>query len=121
MRRLATYMAGDVVEIVCDTGHVASDILATVVDARILEAEEGDFDELTSTQRHVPRILSSDAELKEVELVDVLQECSSIGDDLACRIAANAGGNVLVNELQASYWVKWTYYSMLKRSLGIGS
>ena len=69
-------MAGDVVEVVCDAGHVAADVLAAVVDARILEAEEGDLDELAGAQRHVLRILGGDAELEEVELVDVLEEGS---------------------------------------------
>ena len=59
-----------------DARHIATDILATIVDARILQAEESDLDELASAQRHVPRIFSSDAELEEVELVDVLEEGS---------------------------------------------
>ena len=121
MRIKTTHMAGDVVEIVCDAGHVATDVLAAVVDARVLETEEGDFDELTGAQRHVLRVLGGDAELEEVELVDVLEECSGVSEDLARRIAADANGAVLANELLNSCQVKRAYYSMLKRSLGIGS
>ena len=86
-------MAGNVVEVVGDAGHVASYVLAAVVDARVLEAEEGNLDELASAQRHVLRVLGGDAELEEVELVDILQESSGVGEDLARRISADAEEN----------------------------
>ncbi len=82
-------MAGNRVEVMNDARHVAADILTAVVNARVLEAEEGDLDELASAQRHVPCILSSDAELEEVELVDVLEEGPRVGENFARRITAD--------------------------------
>ena len=100
MRQWATYMARDRVKVMTDARHVAPDILATVVNARVLETEEGDLDKLASAQRHVPRVFSSDAELEEVELVDILEEGSRVSDDLAGGIAANANRDVLDNGVQ---------------------
>ena len=95
-------MARDRVKVMTDARHVAAHVLAAVVDARVLKAKEGDFNEFTSAQRHVPGIFSSDTELEEVELVDVLQEGAGVGNDLACRIAPNADGNVSENEIRNS-------------------
>ena len=115
-----TYVTGNGEHVVRYTGHEAPHVLATVVDARVLETEEGDLDELAGAQRHVLCILCGNAELEEVELVDVLEECSGVGKDLARRIATDANGEVLANELPTP--AKYSaYYSMLKRSLGMGS
>ena len=86
-------MTGNIIEIMGNARHVAADILTAVVDTRILQAEEGNLDELASAQRHVPRILGSDAKLQEVELVDVLQERTRICQYSSGRRATNTEDN----------------------------
>ncbi len=73
-----------------DAGHVTPDVFTAVVDARILETEEGDLDELATAERHKASILGGDAKLEEIKLVDVLEERACVCEDLACRLATDA-------------------------------
>ena len=54
-----------------DAGHITACVLATVVDAGVLQASERQLKELASAERHERRILGGHAELQVVELVDI--------------------------------------------------
>lgn len=77
-------------KIVGDTGHVAPHVLAAIVDARILQAEECDLDELAAAERHKAGIFGGDAKLEKIELVDIFQECASGCEDFAGGVASDA-------------------------------
>lgn len=68
--------------IMVDSRHVAANVFASIVDARVGKGQEGRFDEFASTDSHRPRIFGGDTELQVVEVVEILQECTCFCNDL---------------------------------------
>ena len=58
--------------VMCDGRHVAADVLAPVVDARVSQREKRDLYELSKAGRHQCSVLGGNSKLKMVELTDVL-------------------------------------------------
>ena len=70
-----------------NTKHRGADVAATIVGTRAEESNEGEIEEFPSTQRHDTRILVGGTELKVVEHIEVLQEGTSVGEELCCAMA----------------------------------
>ena len=83
------YVAGDGEDIVGDARHVAADVLAPVVDARVSQREKRDLYELSKASRHQCSVLGGNSKFKMVELTDVLQKGTSVCEDLADRSPLN--------------------------------
>ena len=51
------------------SGHITSDVSATIVDSRVLQTEERGFDEFAGAQRHVASVFCGDAEFEKIKLI----------------------------------------------------
>lgn len=69
-------MSRDREDVVRNTRHVTPDILAPIVDARVLKSEEGGLNEFASAEVHGTRIFGRDSKFQEVELIQIFEECS---------------------------------------------
>ena len=65
--------------------HVASDVLAAIVDTGVLQTEECSFDELPCAEIHHACVLRRNSELKKVEMIQAFQECAGVGEDPSSR------------------------------------
>ena len=92
-----TYVSRDGVEVVGNSGHVASDITSTVVNARILETAECHFYESAGAKWHVPSIFCGDTKFEKIKLVDVFQKSAGVREHLACCVAPDTSQPARVN------------------------
>ena len=80
--------------VMCDGRHVAADVLASVVDARVGQTQKCDLDQLAKSDRHESCVFCSDSELHMVEHVEVLQESALVREDLTHSTTADATRDV---------------------------
>ncbi len=87
---IVTYMARYRDNIMSHRRHVAADIFAPIVNAGVAEAQEGRLYKLSSADRHELCVLSCDTEFHVVKGVQVLQECTSVRQNLTHGLAPDA-------------------------------
>lgn len=79
----ATDVSGDGNGIERDTSHVASDVLAPIVDSGVEQSQECGLQKPASANRHRLNILGGDAEFDIVEVSDIFEETTAVGDNLS--------------------------------------
>ena len=76
-------MSSDGYRIMRDAGHEASDVLASVVYARVQQCKKRGLNELASGHWHGLRVLVRHAEFYAVEETYILEEAAAVDRDLA--------------------------------------